>query len=69
MSGHTYEASPEVVPPPYKACPACQTGYTRVSWEGLPLTGRQSFDDGEVLELRNCACGSTIAVQLQPPRT
>jgi hypothetical protein len=47
-----------------KAC-ACGLTHSAASWRELPLIGRQ--DDGvEVLELRNCACRSTLAVVVGP---
>lgn len=33
-----------------------------IRWEGLDLVGYQEYDDNEYLELRNCPCGSTIAI-------
>jgi hypothetical protein len=50
-----------------KMC-CCGRAYTLVAWEKLESRGFQSFDDGEILELRNYACGSTIAFQVQSPR-
>lgn len=50
-----------------KKCPNCGAEYTRETWAELPRVGRQ--DDGvEALELRNCTCKSTIAVDVGPVR-
>jgi hypothetical protein len=46
----------------HKVCPCCKAALTRPQWEQLPLMGEQ--DTGVLLlELRNCRCGSTIAVR------
>lgn len=46
--------------PVIKTC-GCGLKYTPMRWKTLKLIGMP--DDGhEKLELRNCACGSTIAV-------
>lgn len=44
------------------ACGACYA--TRAEWAALPAIGvwRDSVAD---LDLRNCACGSTLAVELE----
>lgn len=45
-----------------KAC-GCGARHDGTGWAGLPLVGWN--DDGvEVLELRNCPCGSTLAVEV-----
>ncbi len=44
-----------------KTC-SCGRRYTREEWESLPLLGRQAGEPD--LELRNCWCGSTLAVAL-----
>jgi hypothetical protein len=46
----------------FKQC-SCGCSYTRGQWEGLHYVGRQA-DPEETLELRNCPCGSTMAVVL-----
>ena len=47
-----------------KVC-GCGLRYTLVEWGELKLVGVQ--DDGvERAELRNCRCGSTIAVDIGP---
>lgn len=46
-----------------KQCPCCGSAFTHAEWKALEFVGIQSFDgDPEELELRNCPCGSTIAV-------
>uniref|UniRef100_A0A6M3ILP8 Uncharacterized protein n=1 Tax=viral metagenome TaxID=1070528 RepID=A0A6M3ILP8_9ZZZZ len=61
----------------FKRC-ACGRTYTAAAWRGLPLAGTSLNNpslesDGPPvagmawpLELRHCACGSTIAVELEP---
>ena len=44
-----------------KTCPCCLTVHTAATWAGLPLIGEQ-VDEVEAMELRNCACQSTLAV-------
>lgn len=56
-----------------KTCKVCERRYICApdhdskffDWEALPLLGIQP-DDEEPLELRNCHCGSTIAVVVAP---
>jgi hypothetical protein len=45
--------------PPYKVC-GCGAAYSSTDWQALSLRGVQA---GE-LELRDCLCGSTLAVPL-----
>lgn len=45
----------------FKAC-ACGLTHSEPAWLKLPLVGHCDDGDGGVLEMRNCACGSTIAV-------
>lgn len=40
-----------------KHCNCCRTTYTPKTWATLPYVGRM-----DELELRNCACGSTLAI-------
>ena len=49
-----------------KRC-SCGRAHTSEEWLKLPLVGLQRFPWGEVLELRNCVCGSTRAVEVQEP--
>jgi hypothetical protein len=50
-----------------KVCGRCARSFTQAEWAALPLLGVQVFPD-EKLELRNCPCGSTLAVPLLVPR-
>lgn len=45
-----------------KACHCCKRVHeTAAQWSALPLVGH--LDDGEeLLALRNCVCGSTLAI-------
>jgi CheY-like chemotaxis protein len=47
--------------PGSRSC-GCGRRYTREAWEGLPLVGRidNGRNVGELLELRRCACNSTL---------
>jgi len=51
------------------ACPASHEEIKRdpVRWAALPLVGRWDMrpDGGELLELRNCSCKSTLAVEIK----
>jgi hypothetical protein len=47
-----------------KRC-GCGNGYNLAAWMALPLVGHQK-DDVEDLELKDCQCGSTLAVLLLP---
>ncbi len=46
---------------PLKSC-ACGQTYTGPRWKGLVFVGYMAGDGGD-LELRNCDCGSTLAVR------
>lgn len=49
--------------PVIKRCRACGAHYQRVAWQKLAYLGL--MDDGfggHRLELRNCACGSTLSL-------
>lgn len=49
-------------PPPPKQC-LCGASYPADAWQKLPYVG--IMDDGiDRLELRNCPCSSTIAIEL-----
>lgn len=39
-----------------------------VAWKGLFYVGIQEVDETYSLELRNCPCGSTIAIRVEPKR-
>lgn len=48
----------------FKRCSNCGRTFSATAWAALPCIGTQS--DGEImLELRNCPCGSTIAVDVE----
>lgn len=49
-----------------KTCRACRRTWTPESWRALKYVGIQRIDlEGEPdLELRNCTCGSTLAIEL-----
>lgn len=49
---------------PFKKCP-CGRSYTKEAWEKLHRLPNWDFED-EILEVRNCVCGSTISVQIFP---
>jgi hypothetical protein len=50
-----------------KRCGTCDRTFTRETWAKLKLCGDMpTFDDSDrpiTLELRNCACGSTLAIE------
>lgn len=53
-----------------KAREACTCGACLPRWTALPFLGISSFDEDDVLELRNCpSCGSTLARVLAEPAT
>ncbi len=52
-----------------KVCSCCACSITKAQWERLKLVGKQHVEagDGEpafTLELRNCQCGTTLAVEI-----
>lgn len=51
---------------PIKVCSCCGMTHTAEQWDALPLVGVQRYPWGEVHELRNCACHSTLALVLEP---
>lgn len=52
---------PRTDPSIVKVCPACGRAHTDDSWQRLPVLGVIEPEAGTWAELRNCACGSTIA--------
>lgn len=49
-----------------KTCGCCGQKHTAMAWASLPLKGTVVTSDEEgtySLELRNCACGSTIGIE------
>lgn len=50
---------------PWPKCCLCGLSWSREAWRQLVLVGHtDAAEDGE-LELRNCSCGSTLAVQVK----
>lgn len=47
----------------YKACRCCPRTYTAATWLALPFVGIQDAGEFGRLVLRNCVCGSTLAVE------
>lgn len=50
-----------------KTCGCCGRQYDRSWWDILPLVGyvgAASGEDSQVLELRNCKCESTLALEI-----
>jgi len=58
--GGTIQAAPTEVTV-FKKC-SCGLAYTKAQWDQLYYVGQQKFDWGEEQELRNCVCGSTMAI-------
>lgn len=53
-----------------RACRTCGRAHDAESWAALPLLGWQGLRrEGETtcLELRNCECGSTLAIEVPMP--
>lgn len=50
---------------PFKVCTCCNRAITRAEWGSLRYVGMQP-DDVAPLEMRDCRCGSTLAVELGP---
>lgn len=58
-------------PPILKECRNCCRDYSRAEWETLPLIGVQTIPGDEhcfpeSYAMRNCLCGSTLAMILEP---
>lgn len=49
----------------FKRC-SCGRAYTEAQWKTLPFVGIQKYPWGEVQELRNCVCKSTMTIVLDP---
>lgn len=47
-----------------KVCSKCAYAHSAAEWYALPYVGTQMLDDTATLELRNCACGSTISIRI-----
>lgn len=50
-----------------KTCRVCKTCYSEARWDKLTLVGYQP-DPECVIEMRNCPCGSTMAIDWPKPR-
>lgn len=50
-------------PPPVKTC-KCGRAYDADEWRRLAYVGPQDDGAGGVLELRNCACRSTLGIEV-----
>ena len=48
---------------PFKLCSCCGKVFTRKQWRELLFVGLQDFPGEPLLELRNCDCGSTLAIE------
>lgn len=46
-----------------KTCPCCGRSFTAAGWLALRYVGQQDDGEGGWLTLRNCRCGSTLAVE------
>lgn len=54
------------MPNPFpKHCHNCGADHDHESWAELPCLGIQDGAGGPDLEVRNCACGSTLMVSVQ----
>ena len=51
-------------PPAPKQC-GCGLSHDAAAWRALPFVGFM-LDEAETIELRNCACGSTLAIEVRP---
>lgn len=59
---------PSGLAPIEKRC-GCGRVFDRAAWDALPFVGRQVIEADEVepelvIELRNCGCNSTLAIEL-----
>jgi hypothetical protein len=52
--------------PPVAACRCCEVAISAARWSEMPFVGIQfGEEDDPALELRNCVCGSTLAIEVQ----
>lgn len=52
---------------PFKTCSCCRRAISREEWNRLHYVGfLGGVGADDRLELRNCACGSTLAIPLAP---
>ena len=47
-----------------KTCNCCRRDYTESTWSRLDRVGLMSDGEGGCLSLRNCVCGSTLAIEM-----
>jgi len=48
----------------FKRCTMCDAEYTKAGWRKLHLLGYQDLlEDEPPIELRNCPCGTTLAIE------
>jgi hypothetical protein len=57
------QAPTQPAPPPCKVCSACLRDFTLAEWLSLAAIGMQDDGEGGAYELRNCRCGSTLAME------
>lgn len=50
--------------PPMKRCARCGAAFSPETWRALAYVGVQEDGEGGALSLRNCGCGSTLAIDL-----
>jgi hypothetical protein len=48
-----------------KKCDCCGTAYCAIQWAFLRYLGTTTLPWGEVLEYRDCSCGTTLTIQLR----
>lgn len=51
-----------------KTCTCCARAFTLSEWDDLPEVGTQPDEPGWMLVLRNCPCGSTLALRTEAER-
>lgn len=44
---------------------SCGRAHTREQWSALEYCGVMDLDGSQPLELRNCVCGSTRAIEIE----
>lgn len=59
---------PTVVRNAVKTCTCCARAFTLSEWDDLPEVGTQPDEPGWMLVLRNCPCGSTLALRTEAER-
>lgn len=48
-----------------KTCTCCGEAITAEQWAVLPLVGEWRLPWGEVQEMRNCECNSTLSIVIE----